>query len=88
VSGFPANVNAAAALSLAGIGADRTRLQIRAGPGIDRNQHRIEVEADSARFAMTIENAPSAENPKTGRIAPLSVIATLRGPVDRPRAGT
>jgi aspartate dehydrogenase len=76
--GFPANVNVAAALSLAGIGPDPTRLEIWADPGIDRNIHRIEVEADSARFSMTIENVPS-ENPKTGRITALSVIACLKG---------
>jgi aspartate dehydrogenase len=76
--GFPANVNVAAALSLAGIGPDRTRLEIWADPAIDRNIHRIEVEADSARFSMTIENVPSA-NPKTGRITALSVIACLKG---------
>jgi aspartate dehydrogenase len=75
--GFPANVNVAAALSLAGIGPDRTRLEIWADPSIDRNLHRIEVDADSARFAMEIANVPS-ENPKTGRITPLSVIAYLR----------
>ena len=86
--GFPANLNVAAALSLAGIGPDRTRLEIWADPGIDRNQHRIEVEADSARFTMVIEIVPSAENPRTGRIAPLSVIATLRSLVDPLRAGT
>ena len=76
--GFPANVNVAAALSLAGIGPDRTRLEIWADPAIDRNIHRIEVEADSACFSMTIENVPS-ENPKTGRITALSAIACLRG---------
>ncbi|MEE8534507.1 MAG: aspartate dehydrogenase [Kiloniellales bacterium] len=86
--GFPANVNVAAALSLAGIGPDRTRLEIWADPGIDRNQHRIEVEADSARFTMTIETVPSAENPRTGRITPLSVIATLRALVDPLKVGT
>jgi aspartate dehydrogenase len=75
--GFPANVNVAAALALAGIGADRTRLEIWADPGLDRNMHRIEVEADSARFSMEIANVPS-ENPKTGRITALSVIAYLR----------
>ena len=75
--GFPANVNVAAALSLAGIGPDRTTLEIWADPGIDRNMHRIEVDADSARFAMEIANVPS-ENPKTGRITALSVIAFLR----------
>ena len=76
--GFPANVNVAAALSLAGIGPDRTRLEIWADPGVARNTHRIEVEAQAARFSMSIENVPSDENPRTGRITPLSVIAALR----------
>jgi aspartate dehydrogenase len=78
VRGFPANVNVAAALSLAGIGPDRTTIEIWADPGIDRNTHAIEVEADSARFAMTIANVPSEENPRTGKITALSVIAALR----------
>jgi aspartate dehydrogenase len=75
--GFPANLNVAVALSLAGIGPDRTRLEIWADPTVTRNVHRIEVESDSARFSMSIENIPS-ENPKTGRITALSVIAFLR----------
>ncbi|HWC91989.1 MAG TPA: aspartate dehydrogenase domain-containing protein, partial [Pseudolabrys sp.] len=75
--GFPANVNVAAALSLAGIGPDRTTLEIWADPDATRNMHRIEVEADSASFSMQIANVPS-ENPKTGRITALSVIASLR----------
>lgn len=76
-AGFPANVNVAAALSLAGIGPDRTRIDIWADPAVTRNCHEIEVEADSARFRMSIENVPS-ENPKTGRIVALSVLAALR----------
>src|SRR5580658_8837699 len=46
--GFPANVNVAAALSLAGIGPDKTKLEIWADPAIDRNTHRIEVDSDTA----------------------------------------
>lgn len=76
--GFPANVNVAAALSLAGIGPDRTSVEIWADPSVTRNTHTIRVEADSARFTMTIENIPTEENPKTGKITALSVIATLR----------
>jgi aspartate dehydrogenase len=76
-AGFPANVNVAAALSLAGIGPDRTMIDIWADPSVTRNCHAIEVEADSARFTLTIENVPS-ENPRTGRIVALSVIAALR----------
>jgi aspartate dehydrogenase len=75
--GFPANLNVAVALSLAGIGADRTTLDIWADPSLERNVHRIEVDADSASFSMSIENVPS-DNPKTGRITALSVISYLR----------
>jgi aspartate dehydrogenase len=75
--GFPANLNVAVALSLAGIGADKTTLEIWADPALERNVHRIEVDSDSASFSMSIENIPS-ENPKTGKIVALSVIATLR----------
>jgi aspartate dehydrogenase len=76
-AGFPANVNVVAALALAGIGADRTMIEIWADPQVTRNCHMIEVEADAARFTLSIENVPS-ENPKTGRITALSVIAALR----------
>jgi len=85
--GFPANVNVAAALSLAGIGPDATRLEIWADPTVTRNTHSITVEADAARFTMTIENVPS-ENPRTGRLTPLSVIACLRGLVSTLKVGT
>ncbi|MEZ5835992.1 MAG: aspartate dehydrogenase [Geminicoccaceae bacterium] len=86
--GFPANVNVAAALSLAGVGPDRTGLEIWADPTVDRNVHSITVEADSARFEMKIENVPSKENPRTGKITALSTIAALRGLVSTLRAGS
>jgi aspartate dehydrogenase len=85
--GFPANLNVAVALSLAGIGPDRTRLEIWADPALTRNMHRVEVESDSARFSMSIENIPS-ENPKTGLITALSVIAWLRKQRASLRVGT
>ena len=85
--GFPANLNVAVALSLAGIGPDRTTLEIWADPHLDRNTHRIEVEADSASFSMEIRNIPS-ENPRTGKITALSVIAALRKLAAPLRVGT
>jgi aspartate dehydrogenase len=75
--GFPANVNVAVALSLAGIGVERTQVEVWADPTVTRNTHSIQVESDSASFSMTIANLPS-ENPKTSRIAALSLIACLR----------
>jgi len=85
--GFPANLNVAAALSLAGIGPDRTELEIWADPSIERNMHSIEVRADAATFTMAIENVPS-ENPRTGRITAQSVIAVLRRLTAPLRVGT
>lgn len=85
---FPANVNVAAALGMAGIGPDRTRLEIWADPALERNTHRIVVDSDSARFELVIENIPTVENPGTGRITALSIVAALRDLVSPIRIGT
>ena len=77
VKAFPANVNVVAALSLAGIGPERTRIKIFAVPGQARNQHRITVEGEFGRLRVEIENVPS-ENPRTGVLSYLSAIAMLR----------
>jgi len=87
-AGFPANVNVAAALALAGIGPVRTKVEIWADPGLTRNVHIITVEAESARFSMRIENVPSEDNPRTGRITPLSMLACLRGLVSPLKVGS
>lgn len=76
--GFPANLNVAAALALAGIGPDETRVEIWADPQVSRNTHTITVKSDSADFTMKIENVPTEENPRTGKITALSVIAALQ----------
>lgn len=75
---FPANVNVAVALSLAGLGPDKTRIEIWADPTVNRNRHTISIESDSASFEMSISNIPTVENPATGKITALSVIAALR----------
>ena len=77
VKAFPANVNVVAALSLAGIGPDRTRIRIFAVPGQARNQHRITVEGEFGRLTIEVENVPS-ENPRTGKLSYMSAIAMLR----------
>ncbi len=76
-AGFPANVNVAAALSLAGIGPDRTEVEIWADPTIARNVHEFDLVSDSVSFSVRTEGLPSPDNPKTSAIVPLSVVATL-----------
>lgn len=75
--GFPANLNVAISVSLAGIGPDKTEIEVWADPTIIYNTHKIHVNSDSALLTMQIENIPS-ENPKTGRITAQSVIALLK----------
>lgn len=85
---FPANVNVAAALGMAGIGPALTRLEIWADPALERNTHRIIADSDSARFELIIENIPTDENPGTGRITAQSIVAALNDLVSPIRIGT
>ena len=73
----PANENVAASLELAGIGPDRTTVEVWADPAVSKNMHTIKVDAAASSFTMSIENVPS-ETPATGKITALSVIASLR----------
>ena len=78
VSLFPANINVAALLSLTGIGSEKTQVKIIADPNTDKNTHHIEALGSFGKMTFTIENFPSAENPKTSKLAILSAIETLR----------
>jgi len=86
--GFPANVNVAAALSLAGAGPDRTWVEIWADPALTRNVHEFELVSDSVTFFARTEGLPSPDNPKTSAIVPLSVLATLQRLQSPLRIGT
>jgi aspartate dehydrogenase len=78
-AGFPANANVAAALALAGVGPDLTEVEIWADPAMTRNRHIIRAETATSRLTVMIESEASAANPRTGQLAPLSVIACLKG---------
>ena len=86
-AGFPSNLNVSAAVSLAGIGPDRTMVRIVADPALTRNCHDITVEGEFGLLQVHIENIPS-ENPKTGRLTALSIIRSVRDAVDPVRIGT
>jgi aspartate dehydrogenase len=75
---FPANVNVAAALSLAGIGVDKTKVKIVVDPNAETNIHKIEVEGDFGKITAQTENNPSPSNPRTSYLAILSAISLLR----------
>jgi len=76
--GFPANINVAATLSLAGIGATNTRVEIWADPAATGNAHEITVKSDYSTLVSRIENQPDPANPKSSVLAAQSIVATLR----------
>lgn len=88
VSGFPQNVNVSAVLSIAGIGAKRTRVRIVTSPDYTVNIHEIEINGSSGKIAVRTENVPSAANPKTSALAIFSAIAALEGATSSVRIGT
>lgn len=75
--GFPMNVNVSAALSLAGIGPDRTQVRVIAVPGGRFNEQRIEVRGEFGRLTVEVENVPSPTNPRTGLLSIFSSVAFL-----------
>ena len=78
VNKFPANINVAAVLSLAGLGIQETKVKIIADPHITVNQHQIEAAGAFGEMAITVRNIPSPNNPKTSFLAVLSAIECLR----------
>lgn len=75
---FPANVNVAAALSLAGIGPVETRVRVIADPRATENSHEVFAEGAFGRLTATTVNLPSPRNPKSSYLASLSACAELR----------
>ena len=84
--GFPVNVNVTAAVSLAGVGPDKTRVRILAVPGLKFNCHDVDVEGEFGKLHVHIENVPT-ENPKTGKLTVLSIIRAVQDVVDPVRVG-
>ena len=76
-----------AALSLAGIGPDRTVIESWADPGVSRNCHEIRVEFELGAF-HDVDRKRSVRKSQTGRITALSVIAALRKLTTPLRIGT
>jgi aspartate dehydrogenase len=85
---FPANVNIAAVLSMAGVGFDRTRLKVVADPGLTHNTHYIEIRGRTGNISIKLENVPAPENPKTAWLACYSALAALKAAKSPVRYGT
>ncbi len=74
---FPESVNVAAAVSLAGMGFDRTEVRILADPAIERNLHEVFAEGAFGTLRFQIRNVPSEANPRTAKLVAMSAVRAL-----------
>src|SRR5436305_194269 len=74
---FPENVNVAAAIALAGLGLDRSKVRVVADPTVTRNTHEIEARGEFGELRVVLQNIPT-ENPRTGRLTAMSIVKALR----------
>jgi aspartate dehydrogenase len=70
---FPKNANVAAAVGFAGIGLDRTKVELIADPSITQNIHCLEVNGSFGELSIQVNAEPSSSNPKTSLLAALSI---------------
>ena len=86
---FPANVNVAATLSLAGLGPLKTKMKVIADPKAPGNVHEIEAKGDFGIMRLSFENRPHPNNPRTSYLAILSALELLRNACSSdPQIGT
>jgi aspartate dehydrogenase len=81
---YPKNSNVAATVALAGVGFERTEVELVADPTVARNVHELSFDGRDGHFEMTLMGVPSAENPKTSMLTAHSVVRILTamsGPV-------
>lgn len=79
---FPANANVAATIAIAGVGMDKTMVELIVDPNINKNKHTIVAEGRFGEMIIELVGVPLASNPKTSTLAALSVIRACRNSVE------
>lgn len=80
---FPANVNVAVTLSLAGIGTKETTVEVWADPDAKGNKHEVHADGEYTSLSSTVQNLPDPANPKTSMLAAHSIIRCLKQMTDK-----
>jgi aspartate dehydrogenase len=80
---FPQNANVTVISSLAGIGLEKTKVQLIADPHAKYNAHKLLAEGDFGRMRFVIENLPSPDNPKTSLLTALSLVRLIKNRIAR-----
>ncbi len=82
---FPANVNVAVSLGLAGLGFSHTQVRLFADPCAAGTLHHISARAGDCTLETIVRPAPLPQNPRSSALAMHSVPALLRGLAANPK---
>ncbi|MDX3976400.1 aspartate dehydrogenase [Shinella sp.] len=74
---YPKNANVTAAVALAGVGFENTKVTLVADPHARGNTHKVNASGAFGKFEISLENKPLPDNPKTSWLAALSVEQAL-----------
>jgi aspartate dehydrogenase len=74
---YPKNANVAAAVALAGLGFEKTRVRLIADADVTENIHVVEASGDFGRFEFEIRGRALPDNPRSSALAAMSVVAML-----------
>lgn len=88
IKAFPKNINVSVLLSIAGVGADKTKVRIIVSPAFKTNTHQVRIKSVAGEITAITKNRPSPDNPKTSFLAALSAMAAVEGYLSFRRIGT
>ena len=74
---FPQNANVTAAIALAGLGLDDTRVTLEADPHSTSNEHYIAVDGPFGSMNIVLCGNPLPDNPKSSMLAPYSLVSCV-----------
>lgn len=75
---FPQNANVVAAIALAGLGFDKTRVKLVVDPDADGNLHSYIARGAFGEISASIRSKTLEANPKTSVLAPFSLVQAIK----------